>query len=129
MPENKQAILDSAYNGLGRPYLLGAKWALGDSEPTGPVDCSGFIRWCYHQGGLVIPDGSKFQYRATEPVEGEPIPTDLAFFIREGVTHHVGMLFDKDWVIEARGNPYNKVIRRPRKKWEAFNEFSGWRRL
>lgn len=129
MPENKQEILDHAFLALGRPYLFGAKWALADDEPKGPVDCSGFIRWCYHKGGLVIPDGSFYQYRATEPVDGVPAPTDLAFFLREGTPHHVGMLFDNDWVIEARGEPYNKVIRRPRKKWEAFHEFSGWRRL
>jgi hypothetical protein len=54
---------------------------------------------------------------------------DLGFFIKmNGLPYHVGMVFGKE-VLEARGEPYNKVIARPRKAWEAYKSFRGWYRV
>lgn len=128
---DKEKILEAAEAALGRPYDLGAKWRIDADNPEGPIDCSGFVRWTFSRGGVVIADGSYNQFNATRPLaDGEqPEPCDLGFFLRQGVPHHVGILFDGFQVIEARGKPYNKVIFRPRVKWEAFHEFSGWRRM
>jgi len=122
---------------LGKPYKFGAKWDLKDPEPKGPIDCSGFIRWTWAQVGIAVPDGSQFQYDASCPIV-QPRPTDLGFFKALGKDcHHVGMILDDVNVIEARGLQkdaagnmvYNAVILRPRVKWEAWREFTGWRRL
>jgi len=126
--ENKEAILACAYKAIGRPYLFGAKWALADKDPQGPIDCSGFVRWCYWQGGLTIGDGTYHQHLSTEPCD-DPRPTDLGFFLRDGLPYHVGMLYDNESVVEARGDKFNAVIMRPRAKWEAWKGFSGWRRM
>ena len=130
---DKEKILEAARSMLGREYKFGAKWPLDNPDPEGPVDCSGFVRWCFAMGGKKIPDGSYEQYRTSRElnnIRGErPNPCDLGFFLRQGVAHHVGILEDDYWVLEARGNPYERVIRRPRAKWEAFHEFSGWRRI
>lgn len=118
--------LNCAWKQRGMPYKFGAKWKLNDPKPTGPIDCSGFVRWVYFQNDILIPDGSWNQYDTTAPTES-PRPGDLGFFLRDSRVYHVGILYSDKWVIEARGNPYNKVITRPRANWEAYERFSGWR--
>lgn len=112
------------------PYKYGAKWDLKAKNPVGPVDCSGFVRWVYFQNGILIPDGSANQYAATKPTDN-PQRGDLGFFKHEdsGRIYHVGILYSPEWVIEARGEPYNMVLTRPRAKWEAYHRFTGWRTL
>ena len=123
-------VVEVARTQLGKPYLLGAKWDIHNKNPTGPIDCSGFVRWCYFQGAsILIEDGSYDQFGLTMAAIN-PIPGDLGFFRHpDGVIHHVGLIADDENVIEARGDPFNAVILRPRSKWEAFSEFTGWRRL
>ncbi len=124
---DRQKIVKVALERLHRPYSFGAKWPLNNMNPQGPIDCSGFVRWCYWRGGLTIPDGSSAQFDATVATDN-PIPGDLGFFRNEQGIHHVGIYNSSD-VIEARGEPYNQVILRPSTKWEAWPEFTGWRRL
>lgn len=129
--DTRSIILRAAWTRLGSAYLLGGKWPLEQAAPTGPIDCSGFVRWAYAQGGLIIPDGSYNQFADSKDIVAPdlPLPGDLGFFRDEqGRIHHVGMLYDEEQVIEARGNPYNAVIFRPRAAWEAWREFTGWRR-
>ena len=112
---------------LGKPYLYGAKWKLDDPDPKGQVDCSGFVRWAFAQVGVPIPDGSEAQYETSIPVSPANFP-DVGFFKNGSQPcHHVGILLDDKIVIEARGDPFNKIILRPRSKWEAWHEFTGWR--
>ncbi len=113
---------------LGRPYLLGAKWKLNDPSPTGPIDCSGFVRWVFSRGGITIPDGSYNEILSCHKEIGFPQPADLGFFssATTGVVDHVGMVYDDYLVIEARGAPYNEVIVRPIKRWESYEHFKGW---
>lgn len=115
---------------LEKPYLLGAKWDVNNPLPTGPIDCSGFVRWAYARAGIMAPDGSFNQFKASDPAT-KVVPVKCVGFFRrpEGTIHHVGILLDEKNVIEARGAPYNKVILRPRAAWEAWREFSGWRIL
>ena len=123
-----QAVVDMGMPMQGRLYEFGAKWDLDSSTPTGKVDCSGFSRWCYYQGmALTIPDGSQAQYDSSD-AEPAPLPGDLGFFGIGGRIHHVGILAGQ-WVLEARGDNYGRVILRPRAVWEAWHEFTGWRRL
>ena len=113
---------------LGRPYLLGAKWKLNDPNPEGPIDCSGFVRWLFSRGGIPLPDGSYDEILACHKVVFEPFPGDLGFFksATTGVVDHVGMVYDDYLMIEARGEPYNEVIVRPRRNWEAYSGFTGY---
>lgn len=121
---------------LGKPYLFGAKWPQGDPSPQGPIDCSGFVRWAYSTINLEIPDGSSAQYDASHDV-ADPTLGDVGFFKNLLSIHHVGIILDKDNVIEARGQLIDwqghdigeHVILRPRAKWEAWKEFTGWRRF
>lgn len=129
MELNRDLILLYARGMLGRPYLLGAKWRPEENNPQGPIDCSGITLWSYGRDGVVLPDGSYNQFLQCVPCSN-PLPADLGFFRNaEGNIHHVGMINDEDTVIEARGAPYNAVILRPRKNWEAWPEFTGWMRL
>lgn len=114
---------------LGKGYLFGCKPSPSDLNPF-EFDCSGLVHWCYAQLGLTVPEGSEDQFEASVHID-TPVIGDLAFFRADGssTTHHVGMLFDDSSVIEARGSPYNRVINRPREKWEAWHEFVGWNRF
>ena len=121
-------MLHEAGRMLGRPYLLGAKWPLDAQNPVGPIDCSGFVRWVYSRAGLHLPDGSYDQILVCSPVSaGEAQWGDLGFFKNsEGKIDHVGIIYDDHLMIEARGEPYNEVITRPRVKWENYELFAGY---
>lgn len=121
-----KAALAAAESRIGFPYLFGSKWPLV-AAPIGPVDCSGFSRWVYWSGGVLIPEGSDNQFHASDPLPHGVLGA-LGFFKKPGQPcHHVGVLLNADTVIEARGEPYMAVIHRPRAKWEAWPEFTGWR--
>lgn len=126
-PDQLVPILKSQ---LDKAYLLGAEVDLHNPNPKGPFDCSEFVEWAYAQAGIVVPDGSFNQFKASDPAAKVVPIVCVGFFKKpEGSVHHVGILLDETQVIEARGAPYNKVILRPRAAWEAWREFSGWRIL
>lgn len=127
-PARFQALAKSK---LGLPYVFGAKWDINDTNPTGPTDCSGAIRWIFNQFGLLLPEGSQAQYEYTLLLNPQSLAKvgSLGFFLQSGSVHHVGALFDETNVWEARGSPFNSVILRPRENWERFSEFSGWHGL
>lgn len=117
---------------LGRSYQLGAKWRLDEKEPFGPIDCSGLSRYLvYRCKGVVIPDGSynqiKVCHRLPEEQQDSPPPLSLGFYAKPGeAVDHVVVVFDKDNVIEARGQPYGSVILRPIAKWLAMPGWKGF---
>jgi len=118
---------------VGRPYGFGGEWNLNDPDPKGPVDCSELVEWCYFRALHVrVPDGAHAQWLATIPI-ASPWPGDVGFWMAPtGSIHHVGIVRDMNWVIEARGAPFGQVIMRPRMKWEEYPEFKaagGWRRF
>lgn len=113
---------------VGKPYVFGTEVKMSDPDPK-QFDCSELVEWLYSQIGCKVPDGSHNQFEASEPVK-TPQLGDLGFFRKPGApTHHVGIYWTDGNVLEARGEPYNKVIYRPVAKWEAWKEFTGWRRL
>lgn len=127
---------------LGNPYKLGANFDYSIAKPKGPIDCSGLILWGYARGGLKLPDMTAADLYARSYPVGKARPSDLGFQKdKDGHVDHVVMLTDDpDVVIEARSCvkhlghlseacPYNKVILRPRIKWDLWPLFTGFRRL
>lgn len=111
---------------IGKPYIYGATADISCPNPVA-FDCAELVYWLYGQVGLKISNYSDGQFRASVP--STPRLGDLGFFrVGKEPTHHVGIWWNKDNVLEARGEPYNKVIYRPVQKWEAWKEFTGWRR-
>ena len=127
----------AARDAVGLPYKFGSKWPLGDPDPKGPVDCSGFTRWLYSTIGVYLPVGSTAQMLSSQQY-GSPGTGHIGFWVKDKVmAHHAGTLISDTEVAEARGCdkhegpsaqncPYNCVVIRPRAKWEAWKEFSGW---
>ena len=115
---------------VGTSYKFGAEAKVGDPRP-GALDCSELVEMAYGYIHIKVPDGSDNQYRASTPIpKGLERLGDVGFFKKKDrPCHHVGILYDNRIVIEARGIPYNRVIIRPRSAWEAWREFSGWRRF
>lgn len=129
---------------LNLPYGFGHKWDLHETDPRTAIDCSGFVRWGWAQAGVIVPEGSMNQWlasRALGPLEEIKLG-DVGFFKKsDAPVHHVGLIYDEHFVIEARGAMIssatgidigNHVLLRPREKWEAWPEFKnagGWRRL
>ncbi len=129
---DRKTLLASAVSQWGSPYLFGSKWPLNNENPSVPVDCSGFVRWVYSRIGITIPDGSTNQH-AESTQETFALPGDLVFLHTPlGINdeHHVGMIYDAYFVIEARGVIKNgqeigAVMLRPRSEWEARPDYVG----
>ena len=114
---------------LGKPYVYGAECVPGMLKLK-RADCSEIVEMSYAYIGIKVPDGSNNQYNASVPLPGDNARLgDLGFFKRgDSATHHVGIIFNDFYVFEARGKPYNRIILRPRRRWEAWRDFTGWRR-
>ena len=135
MIERNQLIYE-AVGKWGKPYSFGSKWATANLNPDGPIDCSGFVKWCYGQIGIEIPDGSTNQHAQSTQLSPSILilPGDLAFLHTPlGINdeHHVGMVYDKYFMIEARGiiidgKEIGSVQLRTRKEWEARPDFVGY---
>lgn len=119
-------------NGL---WLTKGKPSIEDPEPV-DFDCSGLSRWIIGQGTqdngrtIIIPHGCINQIKFCKPmVFVKPRPLDLGFADlskQDGKPDHVVIVLDSINVIEARGNPYNKVILRPVSAWENQKGFLGF---
>lgn len=130
MPLDRDRLVKLAVSKVGQPYRFGAKWKLSEPEARGNIDCSGFTRWAYYQCGVEIPEGSQAQYDFCVPVVS-PERGDLGFFFSDGSKksiNHVGIIADDQYMVEARGKPFNEVILRPRSNWEKYDLFAGFRR-
>ena len=115
---------------LGKPYVFGAECVPGMLKIK-RADCSEISQMAYAYIGIKIPDGSNNQFNTSVRLPNDNARLgDLGFFKREGAeaTHHVGIIFNDYYVFEARGNPYNRIILRPRRRWEKWKDFTGWRR-
>lgn len=123
----RDKIIKAAESQLGKPYQFGYQIKDLDNPNPDMFDCSEFTRWCYHQAGSHLPDGSSVQYEYTQPTQAVQ-PGDLGFFgdAERGI-YHVGIVYSDTKVIEARGAPYNKVIFRPFLAWTEWKNFKGWR--
>lgn len=112
---------------VGKPYIFGYEVKINDPNPEA-FDCSELVEWFFHQMGVYVPDGSYNQFPATTPVV-MPQPFDLGFLLKNGKTvHHVGIVYDKEFIIHARGSHFG-VVKEPLTNFSKINGFSGWRRL
>lgn len=132
----RNVLMYHAANQFGKPYSYGSKWPAADENPKGPVDCSGFVKWCYSQISIELPDGSTNQHAQSTQLSPSFLimPGDLVFLHTPlGINdeHHVGMVYDKYFIIESRGiikdgQEIGSVMLRPRKEWEARPDFVGY---
>ena len=88
-PAHGKAIVESAVQWLGAPYLWGG-------VTHGGVDCSGLVQTVYRLHGIELPRDSDMQARTGDPVDPGPgfanlQPGDLLFFAEDDrrVTHVV----------------------------------------
>lgn len=136
--EQKDAIrknlVANAAKLLGIPYRRGAEWTHFDVLPE-ELDCSEMVEGVYTLQGLKMPDGSWNQFAFTVPA-ATPKIGDLAFFGRGGrpnEIYHSGIVYDDFQIIECRDFDPNarfetgRIILRPRKNWEAYKNFVGYR--
>lgn len=127
-------LVFSAGKLLGIPYELGAECKNFTDMPLA-LDCSELVEWVYGHIRLKMVDGSQAQFESTVDTK-IPQVGDLAFFGRGGSVskiYHVGLVFDSENIIEARGFQADssfetgKVILRPRRSWEDYKNFVGYR--
>lgn len=133
---DRNLLMYCAVSQWNKPYLFGAKWPGNNSDPSGPVDCSGFTKWAWAQVKVDIPDGSTAQHAVSIPISPSILilPGDLVFLHTPlGVNdeHHVGMVYDKYFIIESRGiikggQEIGSIQLRTRKEWEARADFVGY---
>lgn len=86
-----QAILQTAQQCLGAPYVFGAK----PSQAPRVMDCSSFIQYVYAQNGITLPRDSRQQSQVGRSVTSLQ-PGDLLFFkypehYSDGRVGHVGI--------------------------------------
>lgn len=136
---DRNVLIWTAVQQWNKPYLFGAKWPLTSPDPSGPIDCSGFARFVWYIGSgsykIDIGEGSTNQHANSIQITPSILilPGDLAFLKTDdpNIEHHVGLVYDKYFMIEARGIIMNgkeigSVQLRTRKEWEARPDFLGY---
>lgn len=100
---NRNKILDAALmlKSKNIKYKLGAK-AMPPSIPK-VLDCSGFVRYCYKIAGVDIPDGTWYQWHASNSIKVSDLKIgDLGFKHDPGVErgiNHIGIYAgDGKWI-------------------------------
>jgi hypothetical protein len=110
------AILKSAYEFIGRPYLWGGTSGNG-------MDCSGFTKMIFFQHGLLLPRDASQQVKVGLPIETDStlknlMPGDFLFFGRKASTGvpekvtHVAMYSGDGKIIHATGYIREQSLRR-----------------
>jgi len=117
---------------LGKPYRFGAEHPQSSDDPK-DFDCSELVEWAYSKIGLNVPDGAEAQYQASVPIPSKtPSLGDVGFSRpkeENSKAAHVVICLGDGNCIEARGEPHNRVMLTAQLKWEAWKNWSGWRRL
>lgn len=131
--ESRRAVVKFAMSLVGTPYIWGGEWITKTpagypygAQPTGGVDCSGFIWYVLQQKsssyspvnrpykGWSIPERSSYQMAgAIGPRKRlglkELKPADLVFFAPEGrdakasSVYHAGIYLGNGWMIHSSG--------------------------
>lgn len=82
---------------LNVPYLWGGRNSFG-------TDCSGLVQTAYKFIDIDLPRNAYMQKETGSIIEIEKAGLgDLAFFVEDGNTTHVGMLIDNNSIIHASG--------------------------
>ncbi len=114
---------------LGKPYKYGVENKEGVLHSKFQ-DCAEMYQMAFAYVGIKIPDWARRQYEESIPIPIEQARLgDLGFFKKgDEPAHHVGGIFNEFYICEARGKPFNRVILRPRSRWENWKDFTGYRR-
>jgi cell wall-associated NlpC family hydrolase len=84
--------------------LLNVRYRRGGHEPSTGFDCSGFVRYVFHEGtGTVLPNTSAAQYRSGKAIDRHDLRSgDLVFFRTRGKrVSHVGIYVGQGQFIHA----------------------------
>lgn len=127
--EDRQRAAVVAYmrSKIGTPYKLGAEVAPGQEAEAGLLDCSESVEAAFRVAGMVIPDGSPYQYDHCRPVKA-PKLGDLGFLWSDkwGRIGHVMVATDAGTVLHAVGG--RGLVEDPVSLWEGIPRWRGWRR-
>lgn len=93
-----QAIVDTAYQGLGGAYVWGGTDFMA-------WDCSGYVQWVYAQNGITMPRVTWDQFGAGTPTT-QPRVGDL---VSQNNGSHVGIYLGGDQMISAL-NPQEGTV-------------------
>ncbi|MEV5556319.1 NlpC/P60 family protein [Nonomuraea wenchangensis] len=110
--ERGSAAVAAASRWLGTPYSYGGGGLDGPTTGIGlgakvtGFDCSGLVRYAWHQAGIALPRTAEEQWQAIPHVPpGRQAPGDLVFFQGSGGgpgrPGHVGIVLDAGRMIEA----------------------------
>ncbi|SDL63848.1 NlpC/P60 family protein [Nonomuraea jiangxiensis] len=110
--ERGSTAVAAASRWLGTPYSYGGGGLDGPTTGIGlgakvtGFDCSGLVRYAWHQAGTALPRTTEEQWRAIPHVPpGRQAPGDLVFFQGSGGGSdrpgHVGLVLDSYRMIEA----------------------------
>lgn len=119
---------------FGAPYKFGSKWIPSDPAGKGPVDCSGFSRWCWKQAEVDVPEGSTAQHADSVPIDKKFTRVGDYMFLKTAdpnVEHHVELVYDEFFTIGARGAivggaEVGTVGLHLRSEWEKRQDFLGY---
>ncbi len=95
LPASAASVLVSAKQFVGLRYLWAGTSGFG-------FDCSGLVSLIYRVHGITLPRDASPQSATGTPVAGARLePGDLAFFVRDGSVHHVGIWAGGGIILEA----------------------------
>jgi len=132
--EEQQKLMNILMSLLDVKYKYGAEVDMqsnvGDVKQ---IDCSELSEYAFYKTGIIIPDGSSNQYKASDEFHGIMKIGDLAFMRSRKTqrTSHVGIYIGNDSIIEANGY-YGRVVCRHLEEFKRNtknNEYAGIRRL
>ena len=110
--------------------LIGIQYRYGGDTPLTGFDCSGFVRYVYHQIGTALPRSASEISRFGKTVDRDELqPGDLVFFntLRRPFSH-VGIYLGEQRFIHAPSRGGNvEIVNMTERYWE--RRFNGARRL
>ncbi|MEO8070350.1 MAG: C40 family peptidase [Acidobacteriota bacterium] len=107
----------------------GVRYRLGGEDPSG-FDCSGFVRYVFHQHRVELPRTVAEQFHAGKSIKARQVEQgDLVFFATSGTgPSHVGIAIDGSTFVHAPGTGRGvRVERFDTPYWQA--RLSGVRRV
>lgn len=95
--EQRKRVVDRALGFMDTRYLYG-----GNRLETG-FDCSGFVRFVFHESGIELPRMARVQSKVGRPVDRKKLRKgDLVFFhVRGRRIDHVGLFIGDDAFVHA----------------------------
>lgn len=117
LKDNRDPLV-AALKFLGKPYLYGGRSALG-------VDCSGLVQLALSYCALPCPRDTADQVKIGKPVaHGDEKRGDIVFF-----AGHVGILIDRDHILNATARTMDVRIERLTALAEIYKGITAVRRL